>query len=344
MKIYFVYRSAYESISRYMKEFEENSILEWFQTNWNKLSNEDEFNKLLGLYVYGFPISKIDDYLIVPPPDSLEDLKNKLDQYVYLNEIKVTENCVEVITDDDEIGLAWYVFDEIFVQNNPEKSNFWLIRELPIKYSNKGKLLNNNEQFNEILPKGHLKGCLYLGLVSDKNTCEYYFSAGLLKIENIRLPNLLEYLRNNSITISYVDKNRTLDYGYKYLIFLQYLAQNLPNEGLHRIIESFCKLTLSHLTEDLDEPTIKRINQDITKDDNWSLKRFTHLSEYQEMMSERRYECFKPFKRVSEHLCEWAEIFESDFYNYFVIFDDLWVGENEILAENISRFYKSEWL
>jgi hypothetical protein len=338
VKIYFVYRSAYESISRYMKVFEANSILEWFQTHWDILSiDDDNLIELFGLYVYGFPIREHP----IPLPQSIEDLINKLEKHVYLNELKGTEHCIEVSTDDDEIGLAWYIFDEFFVQNNPEKTTFWLTKELPTNFGDTGQLLGDDKLYGEVLPKGNYKGCLYLGLVSDTDTWQFDFPEGLMKIENIRLPDFLDYLSHQTISF---EQKKSFDSGFRYLKLLQFLVLNFPQADIKEIIENFCKLSLPDLSEDLDEETVNKISEDLYKEKASSLKRFTPLSEYQELMLEYRGECFKPFISVNEHVCEWGDIFVADFYNYFVIFDDLWVEKNKLLAENVSRFFKSEWL
>jgi hypothetical protein len=133
MKIYFAYRTAYKSNLRYIKEFNANSIFDWFIENWETLSS-DEYSNLLGTDVYGFPVNieieeieeieekkqsffsklfgekeKVEntDNSNSKKPKSFQNLLKLLEKGLYVNEITGDENCIKVATDDDEIELGW---------------------------------------------------------------------------------------------------------------------------------------------------------------------------------------------------------------------------------------------
>lgn len=46
--------------------------------------------------------------------------------------------------------------------------------------------------------------------------------------------------------------------------------------------------------------------------------------------------------KISEHFVEISVNTLEIFYNYYLIFDDLWIEKNEVLAASISHF-GSEW-
>lgn len=330
MKIFFAFRSGYEKASKYIKEFEADSVLDWFQSNWDAFQGEYGCEEnVLGVHVYGFPIEDedLEEGQKVPAPKSLAQLKSKIDEYIYSNEIKTSVNCIQVLTDDDEIELAWYVFDEIFKDKYPEKVAIWDNEYLPHEYGEIGQLLKGT--YVEILPKDKDKGCVYYGSSSIYDGANFEYLEGLYKIENIRLPSFLNYLRNNEINLK---KDNEDSCGFNELLFFQFVAKQLPNSDFQEILEYLGKIPLT----EFNTIGIEAIN-------DYTLAEVLELEKAENNLPKNS------FIKVSKHCCEWNTVtlcplndeLVDTFHNYFVLFDDLWVEKNELLAKNLAQFTKT---
>lgn len=325
MKIYFAFRSGYEKTSRYVKVFEANSVLDWFQTNWNSFQEEYSCeNEILGVHVYGFPIEdeELEEGQKVKPPKSISQLKSLIEEYIYSNEIKANTNCIQVLTDDDEIELAWYVFDEIYAEKYPDKVDIWFNEYLPQNFGSNGKILK--KKCNLVLPKGNKKGCIYYGSSSYYDGGNIESLEGLYKIDNIRLPDILDYLRTKDIKLK---EETEFCYGLDELKLMQYVAKQLPKAGIAEIFNILQQIPLTEFDrgdidiKDIDEHTLT----DVLKSQN-----------SKKIVSENS------FMKISEHCYEWNTIGMDTFHNYFVLFDDLWVEKNETLANSLQQ-YMRDW-
>jgi len=244
MKIYFTYRSAYIPNSRHVKVFEGNSVLSWFQQNWDLLSGEnDEDKKLLGTYVYGFPISNYKDGLKVPAPETISELKDKISKYVYSNEVLADEHCLQVFTDDDEIQLVWQVFDEDFAKANMDKVSLWLAEDLPTDFAPvpnekiKGKA-------TKIKPKANKSGTTYF-LLANIYDSDNLADAGAYKIEGLRIPDLPEYFRTTVMKCQWEE-----ELYHTALQFIQRLFQLFPDPS--SAYQAIAKYPISEAIECLD--------------------------------------------------------------------------------------------
>lgn len=324
MKVYFAFRSGYERTTRYTKVFEAKSVLDWFQSNWDMFQGEYLCEKeILGVHVYGFPIedSDLDSGQKIPAPKSLTKLKLDIETYIYSNEVKVNTNCVQICTDDDEIELSWYVFDEIYAEKFPEKVAIWTQEYLPQTYGNVGKLLAN--RCIEIVPKGNGKGCIYYGSASCYDSGNIDSLEGLYKINNVRLDTFLNYLRNSQIRVKNEDDG---DMGLYELSFIKFVAQQLPNANFNDILEYLGKVPMTEFNEDIDFDNFEK----------YTLNDILAIEKSEDSLPD------SSFIRISEHMCEWnTATYDNEFHNYFVLFDDLWVEKNEIYAKNLARFTKT---
>lgn len=321
--LYLAYRSGYFPNCRYIKEFEEESILNWFQRYWDKFTTEnpeedDDYVKVLGTHIYGFSIWQVDDEPIPSSPTNFEELISIIGKYIYNNEIEGDENCLKVLTDDDEIELAWFLFTEKYKQENFDNLSLWFCNQLPIRYGENGLKLNVEI---EILPQGNKEGCVYF------ISCPIYDGAnledleGAYKIENIRLPDLITYLKENE----FEDSGYEYDAGYSELEFLQYISRGSENINVETLFNIFSKIPITELN----------VNQDGTNQyEGCTIDELLGL--------DLRNDAKKSIVNASEHICEISINTVGEFYNYWIIFDDLWVEENEKLAKSILCFGK-DW-
>lgn len=146
MAIWFVYRSHYEGpLSRRVRRLRAGSLLQWFQarvTEAHGAKSEDEARRIsqdeLGGSVYGFgTYFEAARKERLTPPGSASTLKRQLRAHLYVE--GDAEECIRidgeghslrVRTDDDEVQLAYYFFDDEAVAASPDRLS-WLLHQEP---------------------------------------------------------------------------------------------------------------------------------------------------------------------------------------------------------------------
>lgn len=330
MKIYFAYRTGYHSNHRYLKEFESNSILEFFQTHWQTFINNESYEDLFGIDVYGFPIhqyqEEVDEFVIPPKPTTLDELKERLEKGVYCNDIIVGEHCVQVLTDDDEIELAWYVFDETYKNANMDKLALWFYDKLPstisentqtISYQELApKLTHQGDYFGEDEPVKAVQTC-QLG----SDDCESYFVSSAIydssnledtqaiQLKGTNLNGLIGYLK--SYDFDAIKDYDYLPYGFLELYISKSIANDFKTNELNSVIDLFNKY-------------IGILQESEFDDIDWQ-----EIDENDEVE--------KSFVNVNEHIAEFG-IYDRFCYHYYVLFDDKWAGNYPQLAKSIVHF------
>jgi len=328
MKIYFAYRTAYKSNLRYIKEFNANSIYDWFVENWETLNSED-YSTFLGTDVYGFPIN-IEEVEIEEKkqsffgklfgkkqdvenssskqPKNFQNLLELLSKGVYVNEITGDENCIKAATDDDEIELAWYIFTEDYKNRNKEKVAIWFNEILPTSFGTSG--IELTEDIPILASKGSNAGYTYFlsSSIYDSANLE---DMAVIKIEGVRINNLLDFLKNNEI-----NQIEDILYAVDELNYIKHIANQLNNNDLKTVLETFTNYPITEL-------------QDIEIQE-------TSLSEIKGMELDNLPEKSKVI--VNEHSAEISVNSIEIFYNYYLFIDDLWIEKNELLAKSILYF------
>lgn len=208
MAIHFVYRTPYQRQFKYYRKFEETTILEWFHSFWSlKNYGIDSFHQKidewLGIDVYGLNRYSLSDAIIeedLPEPQNFDELVNYLQEYAYVRKITISgTNLLQVLTDDDELDLAYYIFDDVFLQQYPEKTAYitqeYLPQEVKVIQPNfyeesytKTILTKHNEELNAV----------YFAFFSAWGNNNLYnlprTQNGIIKIEGISLTNLTSFL------------------------------------------------------------------------------------------------------------------------------------------------------
>jgi uncharacterized protein (TIGR02996 family) len=135
MSTYFVYRSPYHGPSgKYLTRFADATVLDWFRNHWRAIPDGPDFphhkyaEALLGTDVYGFAslFARIAERGLAAP-DNEKALWRLLRANLYVEgEIRTAPHCVQVLTDDDELELAYYFFDDDFLAEHGERAAFLL--------------------------------------------------------------------------------------------------------------------------------------------------------------------------------------------------------------------------
>ncbi|MGI5155642.1 hypothetical protein [Microbispora sp. CA-102843] len=121
--VYFVYRSAYEGQSgRLIRHFPDATVLDWFRRVWDDASSEDACDwveRELGTDVYG--LNTVFETGL-PAPRTHTELRRMLKEHLYVEgTLRVDRHSVRVLTDDDEIELAYFFVDDHVVAAEPDR-------------------------------------------------------------------------------------------------------------------------------------------------------------------------------------------------------------------------------
>lgn len=346
MSVYLVYRTPYNiSNNKYLKKFEFNSIVDWFQYIWSFIDQDQEtalqqLEDYLGIDIYGswawlLDRNELDEERIrLIPPLNWEELIACLENG-YHNQLIADpqERFIQVLTDDDELQMAYYIFDEQAVQDFPIQSSY-LLAEAEI-----------SEVFSpltEFLPKASpqikLESQLDLGkhlyfCYSDHSTGDNLESYVLrpIVINNCSLPYLFEYLWHSE-----AEQLPT-----PLLMLRTHLKKDLAY-SLERLVKfkDYDYFSYAHNTELRDcspplayERMLEQIAQYQQQQPSLKNKSWKLLSEYQYSSH---------FIQFSIHLEDWnSGTDRQSLFDHWVCFDDYWAREHPILAEGILQYYQS---
>ena len=123
MSVYFVYRSHYEGPSgKHVRVLDGESVLGWFQVVWERAKEAEDVAEWVKaeLGMQGLRLASIfeaarDESL--PPPKTDRKLKSYLEEHLYVEgEILFEPHAMQVLTDDDEIELAYFFFDDHYLK------------------------------------------------------------------------------------------------------------------------------------------------------------------------------------------------------------------------------------
>jgi uncharacterized protein (TIGR02996 family) len=205
MAVHFVYRSHYHGpTGLYVKRFDEPSILDWFRHRWQGVRHDDGAHEyaeqLLGTSVYGFAslFDRIAEHSI-PPPRSMRALQEVFDEHLYVEgEVLFSPHLIQVLTDDDEIQLAYYFFDDDYLARHGKRAAFLLNEgwRLPAEAGDGG--FRPAEKTRRI-GKARGEGATYLVFHSFYDSGNLYDIEGAFRIDGVRLPQLAQYLARNDV-------------------------------------------------------------------------------------------------------------------------------------------------
>ncbi|MBS1796595.1 MAG: hypothetical protein JSS81_22370 [Acidobacteria bacterium] len=321
MKIYFAYRSGYIPNNRHLKVFEAASVLDWFRENWDALAGENlnTVRDFLGVRPYGLPFYDYQTQKPVAPPESLKGLKSKIRSFAYTNEVKVAKDCVKVFTDDDEIELAWFVFDEDYAAKNMDRIAVWLRDSLPLDFGDEPAA--EKLKSRSIRPKGGGAGTTYIlsSVIYDSSNLDDL--EGPSRIEGVAVPGLLDYFRENDP----VTGQNMGFYALDEIRFIQQLCRIFPDFDQRRIFETLAKYPFSEIFDFIKRKEIT----EMTRED---------LEKYEI----RETAAAKASVVSSPHLVEITVPTCGVFFNYTVIFDDYWLAENPTVGKSLAAFC-SRW-
>lgn len=382
MSVYFVYRSQYLTpMLNQVKVFEDATVLSWFQRIWNfgnDLGDSSAYDvELLGFEVYGFDsiFDAIAEHEIEPPKDE-SSLSQILREHLYVEgELDFSSNCIQVLTDDDELDVAYYIFDDVFLERNRDKAEFLLLSsfELPsdVKIESSESEFEVDARLKLIDTPGGGAGCLFFATMSE------YDSGGNLSdleggwfIEGLRLPDLPEYLATTlpetgpagyapvellllrSQLFSDYSETRAGDLNLEALlssprskmVWQQYLSSEADSdEAKTRILKSALKscaqFPVCRVDYGFDWKFASGKLLSVSKDEVWEQIR---TGEVTNDSTKSMVQVQAHVAQVSIHTDCWKLREPVDLYNRWILFDDIWALQYPELAQSI-LLYATRW-
>ncbi len=250
-------------------------------------------------------------------------------------------NAIQVFTDDDELDVAYYIFDDAYLSRNQHRGAF-LIRddwELPKSFREDGKF-HSIESRRILQPAGGAEGFVYCAFL-----CEYNTGGNLediapcLQISGIRLPDLTDFLLSRLLPS---DKGRDSWPGEFLLLQHQMkklsLSSNRPESNKSTLLAALTectKLPVSLVADQIDWSNSTQDNLVFT--DSGAEDYRDRQSKIQPNKSRIQVELH--CAQASFHTDSW---YNTDLYNRWILFDDLWAASHPNLANSILA-YGNRW-
>jgi uncharacterized protein (TIGR02996 family) len=207
MSTYFVYRSPYHGPSgKYLKRFADATVLDWFRDHWRGVPDGPDYppgryaDELLGTDVYGFAslFERIAERGLAAPQTE-QALARLLRANLYVEgEIRAAPHCLQVLTDDDELELAYYFFDDDYLAKHHDRAAFLLYEgwRLPGGHAEGGS--PSTVTTTALAPRKGGPGVTYLVFHGYTDSSNLIDLEGGYRFSGLRLPDLARHLAVSS--------------------------------------------------------------------------------------------------------------------------------------------------
>ncbi len=332
MKIYFVLRCPYVATHKIIQEFEAQSLLHWFQINWKTFESLSALNDRMAIFnslteKFGMPTSILADFILAIREENLtlpldnEELFDLLDEFVDASETVVGEDFFTALTVYQGIEMAWYIFDQHYAHQNPERTTFMLYPDwqLPKSFGNKGFV--PLAPFGYLPKRGKSQGKTFIVFLTSYDEDNLNSLEEALAIDGVRLDGLIDYLRGLSFLESYPME----------LVIMSQLVKDYGIETLHELCQTIARTRFHDIAQDYT----------FNKDGFALLHAYWKQTEEQELLWSLSPHCLQIsnefVSQLSGAIPEGAAIF-----NEWFIFDDLWAEANPHLATSL-LYYAAQW-
>jgi uncharacterized protein (TIGR02996 family) len=355
MAVYFVYRSHYDSPdTRYLRKFEDATLLDWFRKRWEPITDykaaQKRVQELFGRDIYGFDsLFESIAEASLPAPNTGRELVELLNNCLPVEgEIIAEPHVVQVLTDDDELELAYYFFDDDFLKRSGKRVAYLLQEDWRLPADHGNGRFKPALPTNEFASRGPWHGSTYLVFLWYEDGANLDDLSGAYRLDGVRVPDLAKYLAR-------FRPEKDLDWPYQLRTFHEPLLANL--RGADKRENAF----------------VRAIRQQPEDETNWNV-----FGDWLEERGDRRAELFllqralarigkqpphvhsfgsgkktvksKSMPRVEEHLAQlclheatWQRYKAPvDLYHHWIFFDDLWASAHVDLA-NAILCYASRW-
>jgi uncharacterized protein (TIGR02996 family) len=200
MTVHFVYRSHYHGpTGLYRRTFDDATVLDWFVKRWQGRDYDDGAHelakKLLGTHVYGFAslFQAILEHKL-PPPKTHRQLVKLLNEHLYLEgELRAGPGLLQMLTDNDEIQLAYYFFDDAYLAKHRRHIAFLLQDDWRLPEDIAAGGFKASEPTTRVI-KGEGAGATYIVINGFWDSCNLDDMGPAMRLDGGRLPELARYL------------------------------------------------------------------------------------------------------------------------------------------------------
>ncbi len=335
MSVYFVYRSHYEGPSgKHVRVLDGDSVLGWFQSAWERAKAAGDVAEWLkaelGCEVYGFAsIFEAARDETLPPPETDRKLKSYLEEHLYVEgEVHFDPHAIQVLTDDDEIELAYFLFDDRYLRENPGRAAYLLHEEWSLPTTSSEVPSRPEIEVKQLGPPGAGMGTTYLAFLAcyDSLNLTDLYVEGPCRIEGVRLPQFCDLLMKAK-----PDER----WPFELRLLRSQLAPSDPSgDRLRSALGRATRFPVGEITNSMNHS-------------GWGLGPIDQArSEFESVLAHSTvrvggYDPSKSLFGVGEHLAQLClHVGEDEMYHQWIIFDDLWAGEHLALAEGLLRYAK----
>jgi hypothetical protein len=337
MSVYFVYRNHYEGPSgKHVRRFEADSVLGWFQGIWERAKQADDASEWvkteIGADVYGFAsIFEAARKQSLPPPSSGLKLRSYLEHLYVEEEIRYKPHALQVLTDDDEIELAYYIFDDYHLGQHPGRAAYLLHNDWRLPTTSSDKPRKPSFATKPVQPPGSGSGITYLAFLA----C--YDSGGLSHLDEMATACRIKGVRVSGLS-NYLEATPPgEDWPFELTLLRSQIHADDPTKlRLKAALERVASLPVTRLGEMNSRPqpgldTIDKARNYIANTVNTLGGTFDH-------------DPSKSLIGTSDNLLQLClhtgTCFGNDVFHQWIIFDDLWAGQHPYLAEGVLRYAK----
>ena len=338
MSVSFVYRSHYEGPSgKHVRRLDADSVLGWFQAVWERAKGADDASEWvkaeIGCAVYGFAsIFEAARDESLPPPTSDRQLKSYLEEHLYVEgEMRYKPHALQVLTDDDEIQLAYYVFDDHYVRQHPGMADYLVHEDWRLPTTSGDIPCKPAVAARPVQPRGAGAGETYLAFLAfydSGSLSDLHEFGGPCRIEGVRVPQLAEYL-----VATVPDEAWPFEMK---LLRPQLHPDDSTEVRLGAALERVARLPVLRISETdsgarLGLATVEQARTQVEE----VVKALGGVLDH---------DASKSLVGTSDHIVQLClhvgNWFGGDVYHQWIIFDDLWAGRHPALAQGVLRYAK----
>jgi hypothetical protein len=340
MAVHFVYRSPYDNPAcKTVSRLEADSVLSWFRKVWPEATAAEGaaawVRKALGCPVYGLDalFEKARDRRL-PPPGSDDQLHKYLNDYLYFDgELLAEPHCVQVLTDDEEIELAYYLFDDAFLQDNPRAAAFLLHDGWELPERAVDDWYQSETPTRLLTPSGSGEGGVFLVFLTFSEGTLNLTDLGLpCRIPGVRLPELCRWLSHAKPDGEWPFELR----------LLRAQVEDGPKTGPEPLRAALIGCNRVPVLPLLGNKDWSGFGMGSLKEARAATA--AALDAHPEKQRPNRPK--KSFLQGTDHLAQLClhvgRSGKSDLYHRWVLFDDLWAAANKTLANGLLR-YARRW-
>jgi hypothetical protein len=356
--VHFVYRTPYAGpTGKHIRRLEADSILDWFRRVWNLASrgdDEDEWTLSardwvkaeFGHDVYGlWSIFAAAREFALPTPETDDRLAEYLSKYLGVeSSVLVSPHAIQAWTNDDEMELAYYFFDDAFARDHPGRTAFLLHEDWRLPVASGSRPFATGIALPALRPGGDGSGATYLVFRNPGvQLFEEFWRDPPRRIEGVRLPDLRDYLLHAKPDTEWPIELR--------LLRLTACQPRLRRPWLLEALDEANRTPLGFLKQDMtsvvhtivkdalpDRPLLGPVDEARAQLDAY------RQSVLNRRRPSRRWSRQEPIDLVAidEHIAQFGFYPGGGTYHQWILFDDLWAGEHEHLAQSLLRF-ESRW-